>query len=561
MLEFSPDPRVAEEQVRTILFYLVATSFIDEELHRDEDWYIRVFIREVIEHRARCVFRDPDAPDAREQVSRWIARFHKVLEGYERQIATLLAEDLAHGETAMQFVASRLKLRCLELLGQFDEAGQQEILAAVGMLITSDGVLHPREEAFRDELVALLDAPLTLELDDVQLAERREVVVEPVQPLAAPREDHPFFDGMEWDFARDREAFAEQARTDLELQARAIELLTARGAAGAGRLAAARSFADFAGGEPFLDGHVHVLPPRPGTAYDLLVLGDLHGCYSCLKSALLQADFFGRLEAHRAAPDRAPAPYIVFLGDYIDRGRFGFAGTLRTALRLLLAYPDNVILLRGNHEHYLEFNGQVVSPVRPCEALDRVADLAPPELLHGYRRLFDALPVMLDFGGVVFVHGGVPRDETLRKRWQGLASLNDESIRFEMMWGDPGDMDAVPDALQRQSTRFAFGRRQLAVFLHQLGCRLMVRGHELVDEGFRHVYDDPRAGLVTVFAAGGGDNRDLPEESHYRKVRPTALLLHHLDGVTRLRPFALDYARYNDPARNGFYRSRGPAQR
>jgi ATP-dependent Lhr-like helicase len=35
----------------------------------------------------------------------------------------------------------------------------------------------------------------------------------------------------------------------------------------------------------------------PGRVYDLTVLGDLHGCYSCLKAALLQADFFAKLDA------------------------------------------------------------------------------------------------------------------------------------------------------------------------------------------------------------------------------------------------------------------------
>ena len=47
----------------------------------------------------------------------------------------------------------------------------------------------------------------------------------------------------------------------------------------------------------FLDGHVYVHPAVPGKVYELTVLGDLHGCYSCLKSALLQADFFAKLEA------------------------------------------------------------------------------------------------------------------------------------------------------------------------------------------------------------------------------------------------------------------------
>jgi hypothetical protein len=41
--------------------------------------------------------------------------------------------------------------------------------------------------------------------------------------------------------------------------------------------------------------------------------------------------------------------YIVFLGDYTDRGRYSVE-VLYTLLRLKLANPDRVFLLRGNHE-------------------------------------------------------------------------------------------------------------------------------------------------------------------------------------------------------------------
>jgi hypothetical protein len=141
-------------------------------------------------------------------------------------------------------------------------------------------------------------------------------------------------------------------------------------AAGKGRLAGVKDVGAFAGQEPFLDGHVHVLPPKPSMEYELLVIGDLHGCYSCLKAALLQADFFAKVEAHHRDPDHNPAMKLVLLGDYIDRGRFSYNGILRAAMSIFLAAPrDDVYLLRGNHEYYVESNGRVLAPVRPAEAM------------------------------------------------------------------------------------------------------------------------------------------------------------------------------------------------
>src|SRR5262245_65136595 len=118
-------------------------------------------------------------------------------------------------------------------------------------------------------------------------------------------------------------------------------------AAGANRLAVKKTVADFAGEPAFLDGHVYVHPVDPAQVYELTVLGDLHGCYSCLKGALLQADFFAKLEAWRRDPTQ-PEPKIVMLGDYIDRGRFSYNGVLRAVMQLFLAAPEHVFPLRGN---------------------------------------------------------------------------------------------------------------------------------------------------------------------------------------------------------------------
>ena len=43
--------------------------------------------------------------------------------------------------------------------------------------------------------------------------------------------------------------------------------------------------------------------------------------------------------------------------------------------------------------------------------------------------------------------------------------------------------------------------------------------------------------LITLFSAGGEDNKDLPEKSNYRRVRPMALTIRHqggLDGKSEL---------------------------
>jgi hypothetical protein len=80
----------------------------------------------------------------------------------------------------------------------------------------------------------------------------------------------------------------------------------------------------------------------------------------------------------------------------------------------------------------------------------------------------------------------------------------------------------------------------------------MVRGHERAVEGFRTTYDFPDATLLTLFSAGGAKSLDLSEASNYREVTPMGLTIRWRDGISRFAPFAIDWSRYSEPARNRF---------
>lgn len=539
--------------MRAIIYYLVAFAYIDQDFDPAEKDFIRAYLGKLVVQRAEGAMAAGPARD--EAVARWTGHFHGVLDEIDRSVQSDFTESVAYGETQEQYVLARLKLGCFELLKRFDDEGQRALLETIEELIQADGVVHPSEAAFRDEVVKLVNTEVSLDETEIEFVEAGEVIVDAAAWLTPRVENHPFFE-YEWDFARDPAAFAQQAQEDMALLDRVMALFDRQRAAGRGKLEGVKDFSAFPAGARFLDGHVYVAAPPPEQDYELLVLGDLHGCYSCLKAALLQADFFGKVHAHRADPAAHPAMAVVFLGDYIDRGRFSLSGTLRTAMQLLVKLPDEVFLLRGNHEYYVELDGKVLAPVRPCEAMDSISRVAKPEIFVKYMRLFEAMPNMLAYGQTFFVHGGIPRSETLRTQYDGLPSLNLWDLRFEMMWSDPSAADLVPDALQQESARFPFGRLQFQQFLARLGCTAMVRGHQMAAEGFVKNYDDPRGLLLTVFSAGGADNQDLPLNSSYRGVAPKALTVRRTGGVTTFTPFSIAYSRYNKPEFNDFFKAR-----
>ncbi len=552
MLTFSHDPVIAEQEMRAVIYYLTAFGFVDGDFDASERVFIRRYVRQLVEARAEAAMTlSPDLRGA--AVERWARHFDEVIEEVANEIRFNATEPVAEGEDPQRYVMSRVKLRVFELFARFDDRSRARLLESAEALIMADGVAHPEELRFRDEVHALLDAPIDLDESAIEHVTSGHVEIAPTARLPAPARDHEFLASGEWDYPRDPEGFARQADRDIFLAHKVIERLGEMRARGAGRLQGAADFSAFDGADPFLDGHVHVSPPKPGAETELLVIGDLHGCYSCLKAALLQADFFGKVERHHQEPSRHPAMRLVLLGDYIDRGRFSYNGVLRAAMQLFLVAPDYVHLLRGNHEYYVELNNRVMAPVRPAEAMTSIQDIAPKSVFATFMNLFEALPNSLVFDRTLFVHGGIPREQTLAERWKGLESLNDPEIRFEMLWSDPSEADAVPHDLQKATARFPFGRKQFQAFMARLGLNTMIRGHERVVEGFRRVYDAPDARLLSLFSAGGRTNADLPPTSNYREVTPMALTIRHRDGVSQITPFVIEYERFNDPRFNRFF--------
>ena len=554
MLTFSHDPEIAEQQMRAIIFYLTAFGYIDGDFDLSEKEFIRNFIRTLIVKRADDALPD-DTEDAVRQdvVDRFVVHFLEVFDEIDADVRLLFDEVVAKGEKVEEFVYAKLKLRSYEIFQGFDRDNQELLLESVEELINADGTVHPAEAKFRDEIKALLEAtPPTISGAIAEIVGDVDIEITDTATVEVREENHPFFAG-EQHYSSDPVRLRRQAEGDHELITRCMDELDRQRERGKGKLTGKQTVAELAGEAPFLDGHTYVHPVGPDEKFELMVLGDLHGCYSCLKGALMQADFFAKVEAFRLDPENNPNIKVVLLGDYIDRGKFSYNGVLRTVMQLFLSAPDHVFVLRGNHEYYLEYNGRIYGGVRPAEAINTLIHHMPAEMFEAYMRFFESMPNVLLFGKTMFVHAGIPRDADMRTKYTDLSSLNDGELRFQMLWSDPSEADFIPDELQAQNARFPFGRLQFERFMQQIGCTTLVRGHEKVIDGFRSVYPMGKSRLLNLFSAGGATNNDLPPHSSYRDVTPMALTMEVDGDSTTITPWEIDYERYNDPSMNAFY--------
>jgi len=557
MLRFSDDPVVAEKQMHAVIFYLTTFGYIDGDFDHAEKDFVRDYIKRLVDHRVETGAASL-SPAARATLREsYQARFLGVFASTDKQIEDMLTEPVARDEDVAQVAQTKLKVRCFEIFQDFDHDNQEQLMATIDELVMADGEAHPAEIKFRAELAQLLEADLSVEWVDDGPPDRP--VVEAAAVLPSNAEVHAFFDQFEHDYATDPDTMNRQIAADRQAISRTLAVLEEWRRKGQGKLMGKRKVSELAGQSPFLDEHIWVCPAQPGKRYDLTVLGDLHGCYSCLKGAVMQARFFEKVRLFREDPAKHPEPKLVLLGDYIDRGIFSLNGVLRTALLLFCTAPEHVVILRGNHEYFVEFEGDVYGGVKPSEAIDSLKQRVSTDVFRDYMRLFEALPSAFIFDRTFFVHGGIPRDRTLKAHFSDLASLNHPDLRFEMMWSDPSSADIIPMSLQDQSARFSFGRLQAQRFLQKIGCHALVRGHMKINEGFRLDYDDKDMLLVTLFSSGGASNHDLPPHSNYRMVTPMALTLHHEAGSSRITPWQIDWATYNDPQRNAFFREAGVA--
>ena len=220
------------------------------------------------------------------------------------------------------------------------------------------------------------------------------------------------------------------------------------------------------------------VPVPKGTHFT--VCGDVHGQFFDLCNIF----------AINGAPS-SQNPYL-FNGDFVDRGSFSVEVILT-----LLAYKcwdrDSIYLTRGNHEtaamnKMYGFDGEV-----KAKYTVKLADL--------FQEVFQYLPLGCVLGEKVFiVHGGLfSRDGVTIDELRAIDRFREppESGPFcEMLWSDPGALPGRHPS--KRGVGVAFGADITKRFLEDNGLELVVRSHEVKDEGFEVDHD---GNLITVFSA------------------------------------------------------------
>ena len=161
---------------------------------------------------------------------------------------------------------------------------------------------------------------------------------------------------------------------------------------------------------------VRVIKKRPRRLY---AVGDIHGCVDEITTLI---------EYLTQKKDLNSEDLLVFMGDYIDRGRSS-KGVVDLCLSLRAKWPDTVFL-KGNHEDmlldFLGFGGRSGDVylangglaclssygVEPFGALSDIVEKIPKTHLE----FFQGLELAVMVAEFLFVHAGVHPDKSLEQQ-------------------------------------------------------------------------------------------------------------------------------------------------
>jgi protein phosphatase len=210
-------------------------------------------------------------------------------------------------------------------------------------------------------------------------------------------------------------------------------------------------------------------------AGEALVVGDLHGDVESLVDILQESNILQRM-------DKSSESILIFLGDYGDRGPSP-AETYYTVLKLKLLHPQQVILMRGNHEGPEDL---MPSPHDlPTQFETRFGEKWA-ETYAKTRRLFEHLyHAVLVEKRYLMVHGGLPRELSTIEDLAYAHTLHPKSwILEEILWSDPEE--GVEEAIASpRGAGILFGKSTTERVLAQLNVKILIRGHEPCENGFK----------------------------------------------------------------------------
>jgi len=223
---------------------------------------------------------------------------------------------------------------------------------------------------------------------------------------------------------------------------------------------------------------------------EALIVGDLHGDLGSLIDILKGSNFLQKM-------DQISDAVLIFLGDYGDRGTYS-AEVYYTVLKLKLLFPEQVILMRGNHEgpedllaspHDLPMEFQIKFGEKWTKVYAKIREL--------FACLYNAVLVEERY---LMIHGGLPpQANTIEDLAYAHTKHPKQRFLEDMLWSDPNEMIKGVCASPRGAGKL-FGENITNEALKRFNVKILIRGHEPCEDGSKIDHDGK---VLTLFSRKG----------------------------------------------------------
>lgn len=211
----------------------------------------------------------------------------------------------------------------------------------------------------------------------------------------------------------------------------------------------------------------------------ITIAGDIHGQFHDLIELLNTGGM-------------PPAVRYLFMGDFVDRGT-NSVETFQLLLALKVRHPDQVTLIRGNHES--RQITQVYGFYDEC-----LRKYGNTNVWRYCTEVFDVLSLAALVNEKVFcVHGGLsPSIDSIDqiRSIDRKQEVPHDGAMCDLLWSDPDDVEGW--AVSSRGAGYLFGVSAVQKFNHINSTSLIARAHQLVNEGYKTMFDNT---LVTVWSA------------------------------------------------------------
>uniref|UniRef100_A0A915EBC2 Serine/threonine-protein phosphatase n=1 Tax=Ditylenchus dipsaci TaxID=166011 RepID=A0A915EBC2_9BILA len=225
----------------------------------------------------------------------------------------------------------------------------------------------------------------------------------------------------------------------------------------------------------------------PKESLPITICADLHGHFFDLRRIM-------------NASGLPPGQSWLFLGDYVDRAKFGVE-TFCLLIAFKVRYPNKCFMLRGNHEDH---NTNMVYGFFD-ECIEKYGDFDQHLAFLSFVNVFNHMPVIARVGDrILAMHGGLSpelNDKTDFVKLLKPSFVPAKGLMCDLLWSDP-DGDKAGWSTSNRSVSLWYDQTVVKEFCRKQFVELIVRGHQVKGEWRKRGYNFMAEGnLVTLFSA------------------------------------------------------------